>query len=66
MGSSLRGLLDKITRQTDVNERFIAEIVNELEKALIRSDVNLQIVRNVGEKVRSRLLEEEAPPGVSK
>ncbi|MCL5788219.1 MAG: signal recognition particle receptor subunit alpha [Candidatus Marsarchaeota archaeon] len=64
LGSSLRSLMDKITRQPDLNEKLVGEIVNELEKALIRADVNIYNVKALGEEVRKRLLEEEPPSGV--
>lgn len=58
--------MDKILRQTSLDEKTINQLVNEFEKALILSDVNLELVEKIGEKIRQRMLNEEPPPGVTK
>lgn len=66
IGESLRRLMDKILRQTSLDEKTINQLVNEFEKALILSDVNLELVGRIGEKIRQSMLAKEPPPGVSK
>lgn len=65
-GSSLRKLFDKLTRQTNVDEKAISEVVNELEKALIKADVSLDLVTQIGEEIKTKMKTQEPPPGVTK
>ncbi|MEM0121698.1 MAG: signal recognition particle receptor subunit alpha, partial [Thermoprotei archaeon] len=66
IGDSLRKLMDKIMRQTSLDEKIIAQLVNEFEKALILADVNLELVQRIGDKIKQRLSTEEPPSGVTK
>jgi len=66
IGDSLRKLMDKILRQPNLDEKIIAQLVNEFEKALILADVNIELVQRIGEKIKQRISTEEPPSGVTK
>jgi signal recognition particle subunit SRP54 len=65
-GSSLRKLFDKLTRQTNIDEKAITEAVNELERTLIKADVSLDLVTWVGEEIKMKMKTQEPAPGVTK
>ncbi len=51
---------------SDKYEKAVNEFVKELQKELIRSDVNIRIVAEISKRIRERALKEEPPLGVSR
>ncbi len=47
-------------------EKAVKEFVKELQKELIRADVNIRIVAELTRKIRERALKEEPPPGITR
>lgn len=66
LGSSLRSIIDKLTRQPNVDEKQMNQLINEFERALIKADVNLEIVGNLGKRIKERVFTEQPPAGVTK
>jgi signal recognition particle subunit SRP54 len=66
LGSSLKNILAKITKANIVDAKLINELVKEIQKALLQSDVNVQLVLQLTNEIKKRALEEEAPPGLTK
>ncbi len=66
LGSSLRKTLMKIRGAPIVDEKLINELVEDLESALLSSDVNLDLALNMCEEVRVRALKDTIPPGLSR
>ncbi len=66
LGESLHSGLQKITRTGRVDEETVKELTKDIQKALLQSDVNVQLVLDLTEKIEERALEEEPPKGVSK
>jgi signal recognition particle subunit SRP54 len=65
LGSSLRETLGKLTKSLFVDERTIDELVKELQRGLLKADVNVQQVFKLTETIKSRALKEKAPSGMS-
>jgi signal recognition particle subunit SRP54 len=65
LGDSLRGALSKLTGATFVDEKLINEIVKEFQRALLQSDVNVQLVFKLTNNIKTRA-KEKAPPGLTK
>lgn len=66
LGNSLKESLSKITNSLFVDEKQINELVKEIQRALLQSDVNVNLVFSIGKKIKERALKEEVPTGISK
>ncbi|MEM3690394.1 MAG: signal recognition particle receptor subunit alpha, partial [Candidatus Micrarchaeia archaeon] len=65
LGDSLRGVLKRISQSLFVDEKLINELVKEIQKALLQSDVDVKLVFELSSRIRERALKEETP-GLSK
>jgi signal recognition particle subunit SRP54 len=58
LGSSLRNTLSKIKNSITVDRNLVEEIVKEIQKALLSSDVNVRLVLELTKKIRERAISE--------
>ncbi len=65
LGKSLRGVLQKIARGSTVDEAMLAEVVRDIQRALLQGDVNVQLTLDLTKRVRRRATEEKPPAGAS-
>ncbi|HYK93967.1 MAG TPA: signal recognition particle protein Srp54 [Thermoplasmata archaeon] len=65
LGKSLRGVLQKIARGAAVDDALIAEVVRDIQRALLQSDVNVQLAIELTQRVKRRAKEEKPPAGAS-
>ncbi len=65
LGKSLRGVLQKIARGGAVDEALIAEVVRDIQRALLQADVNVQLAIDLTQRVKRRAREEKPPAGAS-
>ncbi|MBI1973386.1 signal recognition particle protein [Candidatus Micrarchaeota archaeon] len=65
MLNKLRDLFSKITRAGMVDDAFVEDMVKDLQRILISSDVNVSLVRALSENIRKKA-KAELPPGVSR
>ena len=65
LGKSLRGVLQKIARGSTVDEALLAEVVRDIQRALLQADVNVQLSLDLTKRVRRRATEEKPPAGAS-
>jgi signal recognition particle subunit SRP54 len=66
LGESLRNTLQKVARSIFVDDTLVNELVKELQKALLQSDVNVKLVFDLSQKIKERVLKEETPGGLTK
>jgi len=66
LGSSLKNTLEKIAKSVFVDEKLINELVKEMQRALLQSDVNVKLVFELSNKIKKRALDEKAPSGITK
>ena len=66
LGSSLKNTLEKIAKSVFVDEKLINELVKEMQRALLQSDVNVKLVFELSNKIKKRSLDEKAPSGITK
>lgn len=66
LGESLKGTLQKIAKAVFVDEKLINELMKDIQKALLQSDVNVTLVFEITKKMKDRALNEELPKGLSK
>ncbi|MGB6499914.1 MAG: signal recognition particle receptor subunit alpha [Thermoplasmata archaeon] len=65
LGKSLRGVLQKIAKGSVVDEALLADVVRDIQRALLQADVNVQLTIDLTQRVRRRATEERPPPGAS-
>ncbi|MDI9644595.1 MAG: signal recognition particle protein Srp54 [Candidatus Verstraetearchaeota archaeon] len=66
LSSSLGNAIKKVLRAPVVDEKVVKELVRDIQRALIQSDVNVKLVFELSQKIEKRILEEELPPGISR
>jgi signal recognition particle subunit SRP54 len=66
LGSSLKNTLAKIAGSVIVDEKLINELVKDIQRALLQSDVNVKLVFDLTKTIKERALKEELPPSLTK
>ena len=66
LGESLKNTLDKVTRALFVDEKLVNELVKDIQKALLQSDVNVRLVFELTKNIKEKVLKEETPGTISK
>ncbi len=66
LGDSLKSSLNKITGAVFVDEKLVNEIVKDIQRALLQSDVNVKLVFELTKSIKERALKENPPAGLSK
>lgn len=66
LGGSLSSAIHKILRQPIVDEATVKELVRDLQRALLQSDVNVQLVLDLSKRIEERALRERLPQGISR
>lgn len=64
-GSGLKQTFRKIAGLGVVDKKAVESIVRELQRTLIESDVDVELVAELSEKIKKRVLEEEPPAGMT-
>lgn len=58
LGSSLRKATDKIANAIFLDKGLVDSVVRDLQRALIEADVNIQLVKEISEKIKKAALDE--------
>jgi signal recognition particle subunit SRP54 len=66
LGSSLYEAIKKVFKASVVDEATVKELVRDIQRALLQSDVNVQIVLDISKRIEERALKEKVPPGISR
>jgi len=66
LGSSLYDAIRKVFRASVVDEATVKELVHDVQKALLQSDVNVKLVLEISRRIEDRALKEKVPPGISR
>jgi signal recognition particle subunit SRP54 len=66
LGSSLYDAIRKVFRASVVDEATVKELVHDVQKALLQSDVNVKLVLEISKRIEDRALKEKVPPGISR
>jgi signal recognition particle subunit SRP54 len=66
LGSSLTDAIKKLFKAGVVDEAAVKELVRDIQRALLQSDVNVQLVLQISKNIEDRALKEKVPPGVSR
>ncbi|MBU1704164.1 MAG: signal recognition particle receptor subunit alpha, partial [Nanoarchaeota archaeon] len=66
LGDSLKNTLKKIAGSVFVDEKLINELVKDIQRALLQSDVNVKLVFELSNKIKERALKEDTPGSITK
>jgi signal recognition particle subunit SRP54 len=66
LGDSLKGTLEKIAKSVFLDEKLINELIKDIQRALLQSDVNVKLVFDLSGNIKRRALEQDTPPGLTK
>ncbi|MCL4344264.1 MAG: signal recognition particle protein [Nitrososphaerota archaeon] len=61
----LRAALDKFIRRGGIDEQALKEFIVDLQRVLLKSDVNVKLVLEFSKKIEERLKSEGTLPGIS-
>lgn len=62
--TGLRTALKKIVGASDINEELIDSICKDVQRALLQSDVNVNLVLSITQRLKQRSLNEQPPKGL--
>src|SRR3989344_7107499 len=65
LSDSLKETFHKITKAIFVDEKLINELIKDLQRALLQSDTNVQLVFDLSKTIKDRA-KEPAPIGITK
>jgi len=65
LGEKLRDALDRIKNSMHVDKELIKEVIKEIQRALISSDVNIQLVLNISKEIEEKAFV-EIPSGITR
>jgi signal recognition particle subunit SRP54 len=65
LGSSLKDALKKLAGKTVVDRAAVEELVKDLQRALLQADVNVRLVMQLSQTIKTRSLDEEPPKGTA-
>ena len=66
LGQKIKDALNKLNKTDEVNQQLFTEMLNSLSLALIKSDVNLKLVKELQNKIRNQFKEIEEQIGNKK
>ncbi|MBC7113951.1 MAG: signal recognition particle protein [Candidatus Methanomethyliales bacterium] len=66
LGSSISNAVKKVLRAPVVDEKVVKELVRDIQRALLQSDVNVRLVLDLSKNIEKKILEEELPPGITR
>ena len=65
LGENLTNTMKKLVGMSVIDKKTPKEVVKDIQRALIQSDVNIKLVLELSKKIEERALEEEPPKGIT-
>jgi len=66
LGESLRGTLKRIASAVFVDDKLINELVKDIQRSLLQSDVNVKLVLELSNKIKGRIKNEDTPGSITR
>ncbi len=66
LSEGLKSTLQKIAKSLFVDEKLINELVKDIQRSLLQSDVNVKQVFSLTQKIKERILKEQTPGALTK
>lgn len=64
-GSGLKDTFRKIARMGKVDKEAVEAVIRDVQRILLQSDVNVEMVSELSEKIKKRMLEGKPPAGMT-
>ena len=65
LGKNLTNTMKKLAGMPIIDEEVVKEVVKDIQRALIQSDVNIKLVFKLSKTIEERALKEEPPKGIT-
>lgn len=65
LSSKIKEAINKLSGKPIIDEKVVKEVIKEIQKGLIMSDVNIRIVFDLSKKIEERSLHEKPPSGIT-
>ncbi len=62
---ALKEVARKIMKSTTIDKKFVDEMVRDIQRALIKADVNVRHVKEISEAIKKRALSEDVLPALN-
>ena len=59
---ALKDVVRKITKSTSVDKHLVEEVVRDIQRALLKADVNVRQVKEISDAIKKRALSEDVLP----
>nr|EGQ39742.1 MAG: signal recognition particle GTPase [Candidatus Nanosalinarum sp. J07AB56] len=66
MFDRIKESVQKFSRNAVADEEAVEELVNDIQRDLIQADVDIELVQELSDSIRSEALKEEAPEGLTR
>jgi len=66
LGSKLSSAISRMIGRPTLDEISLNEFIRDVQRSLLEADVNVKLVLELSRRIKSRVLSEKAPPGVSR
>lgn len=66
MLDKIKEIFGKITGSSAVDEKLVNDIVKDIQRVLISSDVNIKLVQQLSSEIKKQAIEEKLAPGISR
>lgn len=65
LSSGLKNALRKITKTGYIDEKFLNELASDIQRTLLAGDVNVELAKQLTEKIKNRALNEKPQAGMT-
>ena len=65
LGKNLTNTMKKLAGMPIIDEEVVKEVIKDIQRALIQSDVNIKLVFKLSKAIEERALKEEPPKGIT-
>lgn len=66
LGKGLKSAFNRLITSVTVDKKIIEEVVADIRKSLLQSDVNVKLANELADRIKKRSLGEKAPAGLTK
>ena len=66
LGESLKNTIGKIAKSIFVDDKLLDELVKDIQRSLLQSDVNVKLVFELSNSIKERAKKEDSPKGITK
>jgi signal recognition particle subunit SRP54 len=65
LGKNLTNTMKKLAGMSVIDEKAVKEVVKDIQRAFIQSDINIKLVMRLSKRIEDRALNEKPPKGIT-